>query len=172
MRGFSLRRFHLDPEVLAPVSLSWPHPQRLPTSSAGLVSSGPFPSKAGYRHGLRHSRILLSGFQTFRAFAVWLSRIAAFNCRREIRYGHCPIRPHRRWPSTRGKKFLASPKFRLNQLHAGTQFRRLVRSLSIRPSWLLAPCADPTKVALSPLGRLGLLRPGFQFLGLPKNCQI
>ena len=58
---------------------------------------------------------------------------------------------------------------RLNQLHAGTQFRRLVRSLSIRPSWLLAPCADPTEVALSPLGRLGLLRPGFQFLGHPKK---
>src|SRR4030095_6619005 len=32
-----------------------------------------------------------------------------------------------------------------NQLRAGTQFRRLVRSLSLRPSWLLASWADQTK---------------------------
>src|SRR5215470_3666957 len=36
-----------------------------------------------------------------------------------------------------------------NQLHAGTQCRRLVRSLSLRPSWLLAPWADQTKLMLS-----------------------
>ena len=32
-----------------------------------------------------------------------------------------------------------------NQLRAGTQFRRLVRSLSLRPSWLLASWADQTE---------------------------
>jgi hypothetical protein len=36
-----------------------------------------------------------------------------------------------------------------NQLHAGTHFRRLVRSLSLRPSWLLASWADQTKLWLS-----------------------
>ena len=36
-----------------------------------------------------------------------------------------------------------------NQLRAGTQFRRLVRSLSLRPSWLLASWADQTEPRLS-----------------------
>jgi hypothetical protein len=36
-----------------------------------------------------------------------------------------------------------------HQLHAGTHFRRLVRSLSLRPSWLLASWADQTKLWLS-----------------------
>ena len=52
VRGFGVGRPHLDPEVLAPVGFSWPHHHRLSTSSASLVSSGPFPSRAGYRHGL------------------------------------------------------------------------------------------------------------------------
>ena len=33
---------------------------------------------------------------------------------------------------------------RFNQLHAADGFRRLIRSLSLRPSWLLAPRADRT----------------------------
>jgi hypothetical protein len=36
-----------------------------------------------------------------------------------------------------------------NQLPVGTQFRRLVRSLSLRPSWLLASWADQTEQTLS-----------------------
>ena len=44
------------------------------------------------------------------------------NVRREIRHGPCPILPRRHWPSSRGKTLLASPMFRLNQLHAGTHF--------------------------------------------------
>ena len=36
-----------------------------------------------------------------------------------------------------------------NQLRAGIQFRRLVRSLSLRPSWLLASWADQTEPRLS-----------------------
>ena len=154
------------------MSLSWPHLHRLPTSSASLVSSGSFPSRAGYRNGLRHSRIVLSGDQTFRAFAAWLSRIAAFNFRREIRCGHCPILPHRHWPSNRGKKLLASPNTPLESASCGNQFRRLIRSLWLRPSWLLAPCADPTEVVLRPLGRLGLLLPGFQPSGYPSDRRI
>jgi len=36
-----------------------------------------------------------------------------------------------------------------NQLRAGTHYRRLVRSLSLRPSWLLASWADQTELGLS-----------------------
>jgi hypothetical protein len=82
-------------------------PQRLLASSASLVLSGPFPSRAGYKAGLWHSRTVLPEFQTFRAFTVKLYKIAAFNFRRES--GACmpPFLPHRRWPSIRGKKILA-----------------------------------------------------------------
>lgn len=120
------------------------------TSSASPVSSGPLPSKAGYKAGLRHSRVLLSGYQTFRAFTAGLSRIAAFNFRREIRHVPIPILPRRHWPSNRGKKLLASPTIPLESASCGSPFRRFVRSLSLRPSWLLAPCADPTKMVRCP----------------------
>jgi hypothetical protein len=63
---------------------------------------------------------------------------------------HIPILPHRHWPSTRGKKLLASPTSPLESASRGDPFRRFVRSLSLRPSWLLAPCADPTKMVPSP----------------------
>ena len=59
---------------------------------------------------------------------------------------HTPILPRLHWPSNRSGKLLASPTTPLNQLRAGVPFRRFVRSLSLRPSWLLAPCADPTKM--------------------------
>ena len=63
---------------------------------------------------------------------------------------HIPILPHRQWPSTRGKKLLASPTLPLESASCGSPFRRFVRSLSLRPSWLLAPCADPTKMVRCP----------------------
>jgi len=61
-----------------------------------------------------------------------------------------PILPRPHWPSSRSGKLLASPTTPLNQLLAGVPFRRFVRSLSLRPSWLLAPCADPTKMVPCP----------------------
>ena len=61
-----------------------------------------------------------------------------------------PILPRLHWPSNRSGKLLASPTTPLNQLLAGVPFRRFVRSLSLRPSWLLAPCADPTKMIPCP----------------------
>ena len=61
-----------------------------------------------------------------------------------------PILPRRQWPSTRGKKLLASPTSPLESASRGDPFRRFVRSLSLRPSWLLAPCADPTKMVQCP----------------------
>ena len=56
-----------------------------------------------------------------------------------------------------------------NQLHAGYPFRRLIRSLSLRPSWLLAPWADPDRKTPAPLE---LLLPGFHSLGHPNDCRI
>jgi len=50
----------------------------LPASSASLQTSVPLPF-SGYRSGLCHSRIILTGLQTFRAFSADLSRIAAFS---------------------------------------------------------------------------------------------
>jgi len=63
---------------------------------------------------------------------------------------HTPILPRLHWPSSRSGKLLASPTTPLNQLLAGVPFRRFVRSLSLRPSWLLALCADPTKMVPCP----------------------
>ena len=98
----------LSPEVLALEELCCLLLHRLATSSASLETSASFPSSAGYRHSLWHSRVLLPGLHTFRTFTTVLSRIAACSCRRES--GTCtPILPHQRWPSGRGKKPLASP---------------------------------------------------------------
>ena len=107
--GFGPLRFHLGPEVLAPTGLCCPRYHCLATSSASLVLSVSLPSAAGYRAGLWHSRILLPEHQTFRAFLTRLSRIAAFSFRRETRWVHCPVLPHRLWPSSRAKSLLASP---------------------------------------------------------------
>ena len=90
----------LNPEILAPAGLCCPSHHRLAISSASLATSHPFPSSAGYRVGLWHSRIILPGHQTFRAFTTGLSGIAAFNFRREP--GTCPsqLLPCQHWPSS------------------------------------------------------------------------
>jgi hypothetical protein len=108
MCGPGLIRYHLGPEVLAPKGLCCPLLHRLATSSASLETSDSLPSRAGYRVGLWHSRILLPGLHTFRTFTAGLSRIAAFSFRRES--GTCtPVLPYQHWPSGRGKKPLATP---------------------------------------------------------------
>src|SRR4029434_6165853 len=98
----------LSPEVLAPAGFCCPCFPHLATSSASLKTSTSFPSMAGYRGSLWHSRILLPGLHTFRTFTAVLSRIAVCSFRRES--GTCtPMLPYQRWPSGRGKKPLASP---------------------------------------------------------------
>jgi hypothetical protein len=77
VRTLRSKRARLGPEVLAPARLCCPRLLRLPTSSASLETSVSFPKTLGYRGGLWHSRILLPGFQTFRAFTDGPSRIAA-----------------------------------------------------------------------------------------------
>src|SRR5215468_3971388 len=156
----------LSPEVLAPAGLCCPCFPRLATSSASLKTSTALPSMASYSSGLWHSRILLPGLHTFRTFTAVLSRIAVCSFRRES--GTCtPILPYQRWPSGRGKKPLAPPM--LPQISStGTQFRRLVRSLSLRPSWLLASWADQTERLNLLSALLRLVRPGFQSLSHPK----
>ena len=103
---------------------------------------------AGYRSGLWHSRILLPGLHTFRTSAPVLSRIAACSFRRES--GTCTPPFFR---TSAGHRVEGRNPWHLqcsrNQLRAGTQFRRLVRSLSLRPSWLLASWADQTERKLS-----------------------
>ena len=128
----------LNPEALAPTGLCCPAHHRLATSSASLTLSNPFPATDGYRIGLWHSRIILPEHQTFRAFVAELSRIAAFNSAGSptpafpsffgVGTGHQVVLPNPWLPNTPA-----------NQLHAGWRFRRLIRSLSLRPSCLLAP---------------------------------
>src|SRR5271154_2356676 len=55
----------------------------------------------------------------------------------------------------------------LESASCGSLFRRLVRSLSLRPFWLFAPCADPTETVRRLSGRLGLVLPGCQPDGSP-----
>ena len=138
---------HLSPEVLAPEGFCCPFLPRLATSSAGLKTSVSLPSFAGYRNGLWHSRILLPGLHTFRTFTAVLSRIAVCSFRRES--GTCTPPFFR---TSTGHRVEGRNPWQLqcshNQLRVGTQFRRLVRSLSLRPSWLLASWADQTEPRL------------------------
>jgi hypothetical protein len=103
---------------------------------------------AGYRGSLWHSRILLPGLHTFRTFTAVLSRIAVCSFRRES--GTCTPPFFR---TSTGHRVEGRNPWHLqcshNQLHVGTQCRRLVRSLSLRPSWLLASWADQTEPRLS-----------------------
>ena len=123
----------LSPEVLAPTGFCCPCFPRLVTSSASLETSATFPSKAGYSGGLWHSRTFLPGLHTFRTFTVVLSRIAICSFRRES--GTC-MPPFFR--TSTGHRVEGRNPWHLqcsrNQLRAGTLFRRLVRSLSLRPS--------------------------------------
>ena len=83
---------------------------------------------------------------------------------------HIPMLPRRHWPSNRGKKLLASPTTPLESASCGDPFRRLVRSLSLRPSQLLAlSVLTRPRCFNAHLGRLGLLRPGFQLFGSPRR---
>jgi len=141
----------LDPEALAQTGLCCPSHQHLVTSSAGLTASIPFPDTAGYRFGLWHSRIILPDCQTFRAFTAELSRIAAFNFRREPDSCSPQFLQSRHWSSNRSGKLLTLHQY---------PFRRLVRSLSLQPSCLLDSWFRP-KPPLWP-GRLSLLLLGFQ----------
>jgi hypothetical protein len=120
----------------------------LATSSASLETSTSFPSMAGYSGSLWHSRTVLPGLHTFRTFTAVLSRIAVCSFRRES--GTCTPPFFR---TSTGHRVEGRNPWHLqcshNQLHVGTQFRRLVRSLSLRPFWLLASWADQTEPRLS-----------------------
>ena len=69
---------YLNPGALAPPSLSSSRLLHLSAPSASLQTSLPLPFQ-GYRNGLCHSRVILTDLQTFRAFSIDLSGIAAFN---------------------------------------------------------------------------------------------
>lgn len=75
--------------------------------------------------------------------------------------------PHRHWLSGRDET-LGNSIYPANQLHAGRAFRRLIRSLSLRPYSLLASRADRTGTAQWPSCPQRLLRPSFQIAGSPR----
>ena len=136
------RRLLLNPEVLAPGGLCCPAHHRLATSSASLTPSPPFPVTDGYRMGLWPSRIILPRHPTFRTFAVRLSRIAAFNIRREP--GTCipQFLRCRPWPSGRCNKPLAlhyplQPTSRRNTLSTVSPFAFATALLFVRLPWLV-----------------------------------
>ena len=164
--GMSPRGSLLSPEVLAPARLCSPGHQHLSTSSASLKLSLPLPVSDGYRQGLWHSRIILPEPQTFRAFAAGLSGIAAFNFRREPGACTSQFLPHQQWPSGRSVKPLAL-QLTCNQLPAGHVFRRLVRSLSLRPFRLRAPLdwSDLSLATWPP----GALTPGLPAARFPSH---
>ena len=92
--------------------------------------------------------IILSVLLTFRAFTAVLSRIAA--CNTPGAPAACSsVLPQRHWPSGKGET-LGNSIHPANQLHAGMSFRRFIRSLSLRPSCLLAPRADQTGATFRP----------------------
>ncbi len=97
----------LSPEALAPAAFCCRCHHRLPASSASVLLSVPLPATDGYRFGPRHSRIILPEPHAFRAFTAELSRIAAFNFRREPVACTSQSLPHQHWPSGKGKKPLA-----------------------------------------------------------------
>ena len=132
-----LQRRHLCPEVLAQDGLCCPTPHRLATSSASLRNSASLPGFAGYRRGLWHSRAILPAPQTFRTFTAVLSRIAAFSFRREPQYVRLSSSVSALAIGQR-RKTLGNSKCPLESASCGACFRRLVRSLSLRPFCLLA----------------------------------
>ena len=171
----------LPASVCGPLALPVPPEPRGPRSGRVLLSlpsslgdlirqSGDLrliSSLASYRGSLWHSRILLPGLHTFRTFTAVLSRIAVCNFRRES--GTCtPI-----LRTSAGHRGEGRNPWHLqcsrNQLRAGTQFRRLVRSLSLRPSWLLASWADQTEQRLS---LPQAFTSGLPALKSPEDCRI
>ena len=143
-----LRHRHLRPEALAPLGLCCPGPPRLPASSASQENFAPFPGTAGYRHALCHSLdppVCPPHLPGFYCCTVQ-------DCR--LQYAGSPaactsVLPHRHWPSGTSET-LGSSNHPANQLRAGKSFRRFIRSLSLRPSCLLAPRADQTGATFRP----------------------
>ena len=92
--------------------------------------------------------IILSVLLTFRAFTAALSRIAAFNT------PGAPLRAPQFFRSGTGHRVkvrpLATPFAPQISFVRGKSFRRLIRSLSLRPSCLLAPRADQTGATFRP----------------------
>jgi hypothetical protein len=138
----------LDPEILAPSGLCCPAHHRLSTSSASLILSCPLPSIAGYWAGLWHSRTLLPEHQAFRAFGGGLSRIAAFNFRREPTACSPQFLPQWHWPSGRSVEPLAL-SISCNRLSAGHAFD----GLSVRFRYGPSVCSPPVSVRPEPLAR-------------------
>lgn len=137
-----------------------------PPSSLGDLIRRSGPLRATSRHGRLQARSL-----TFEDYPVWRPDLPSFRCLalRDCRLQRPPGDPARALPHPFApaldiesrKDALGISDAPLESASCGHSLRRLVRSLLLRPSRLLAPGADPTAVARSPPGRLGLLRSDF-----------
>ena len=141
----------LDPEALAPAGLCCPSHQHFSTPSASLTVVIPFPATGGYRFDLWHSRIILPDYQTFRAFTAELSRIAAFNFRREPDTCTSQFLRCRHWPSGRPAKPLApqyscKPTSRRRVFSTINPFALATALLFARPTGLVKP--EPSSARL------------------------
>jgi hypothetical protein len=159
---------HLDPEALAWAGLSCPSRHRL----TGLIRrSGdlpPLPSRAGYRPALdiqgssclvsRPSELSLRDSPELPSSTSAGSPVRAYPHFFRTGTGH-RVKGGSSWHSE-------NP---LESASCGSFFRRLVRSLSLRPFWLFAPWADPTETVRCLPGRLGLVLPGCQPGGSPRR---
>src|SRR5262249_38198628 len=96
-------------------------------------------------------------------------------CRLQLPPGVWDVHPHSSAPALaigEREETLGISNAPAHQLHAGTPWRRLVRSLALRPSWVLASWADRTARLTLLSALLRLVRPGFQPLSHPKDCRI
>lgn len=147
----------LNPEVLAPGGLCCPALHHLATSSASLMLSAPFPVADGYRAvfgiqgpsclSIRPSGLSPLGFPELPPSTSAGSPTRAFPSSFRVGTGHREGETtpwHSDDPAT-------------NFPQGG--FRRLVRSLSLRPFCLLASWVGRGELPLAPLRRL---HPGFQ----------
>jgi hypothetical protein len=165
--GMTCRLRHLSPEALAPDGLCYSVHHRLIgliRQSGGLrvLSRTPVMDTVLDIRGSQHP-VCPPHLPDFRCCTFEYCR---------LQYAGSPgacssVLPHRHWPSGR-KETLGNSNYPANQLHAGSPFRRLIRSLSLRPYSLLAPRADQTQAEPSPLRLPGLLLPGFQVTGSPR----
>ena len=125
------QRSSLRAGCVVPPFITWrPHPPMWRSPSH-------FPAAPVIDTVLDIQRVILSDLHTFRTFTAVLSRIAVFNTpgdpmRALLSYfrtgsGHRIVRTP-----------LASPTPR-KSAPRGNPFRRFIRSLSLRPSWLYAP---------------------------------
>ena len=139
-----------------------------PSTLAGLIRQSAalrsISRIGGYRSGPWHSRIILPEQYTFRAFTVELSRIAAFNFRREPAACTSQFLPHQHWPSGRRGKPLALQNPATNSTLEGIS---AISPFALATALLVVSLLGWSVGLAPPLSRL---LPGFQPSGSPLSA--